>query len=433
MAAGVYIIAAKRTAFGTFGGSLSRFSATDLGVIASNAVFQQLPSVKSLVDAVVFGNVLQTSSDAAYLARHIGMRAGVGIDSASSSSSNNQSAAVVGCPALQVNRLCGSGFEAVIQAGHLIRSGECDLVLAGGTESMSQAPFVCRDLRFGSIPYGKEPKLEDMLFQALQDRLDPSAPVPMAETAERLGERYAISRQQCDEFALRSQQRWRKAEMSGVFESEICAVDDEALLKANIPLPSRRRRGANVAQDSFKTDEHARPQTQLENLTKLKPLFRKDGLVTAGNASGINDGASALLVASERFVKQHSIEPLARVVGHCTAAVKPDLMGIGPVPAIRGLLERTQVSLGELDLVEVNEAFAAQVLSVQKELGLGEGFNENGGAIAIGHPLAASGARLLTHLSWQLAGSSRRYALGSACIGGGQGTAVLLENCRRGG
>ena len=311
-------------------------------------------------------------------------------------------------PALTVNRLCGSGFEAVIAAAQQILLGESECVLAGGTESMTQTPHVVRGLRDGQ-GYGKSPVLEDLLSVALVDSF---CKLPMAITAENLAEQYGLTRADCDAFALESQRRWAAAQEKGVFADEIAPIE----------LTSKK------GTVTFAVDEHPRPQSTPEGLAKLNPVFKKDGTVTAGNASGICDGSASVIVASEDFAKAHGLTPLARLVSWGVAGVDPSVMGIGPAPAIRKALARAQVALADVDRVEVNEAFAPQVLAVAKELGLDLArLNVNGGAIALGHPLAASGARITAHLAHAVRRGESKLALGSACIGGGQGIAVLLE------
>lgn len=386
----VFIVAAKRTPFGTFGGVLKDFTANELGGMVSKAMLQEL-NKPIPIDTIVFGNVAQTSTDAAYLARHIGHRAGLPIE----------------VPAVTINRLCGSGFEAVVQGAKDLQLGEAQIALVGGSENMSQAPYALRHVRWG-VRYGMDLKAEDTLAAALVDRYPNQ--VPMGMTAENLAEKYNISREQCDTYALSSQERWAKAHAEGIFTKELMSI----------PLPKK-----NVTMTS---DEHPRPKTTMEGLSKLPPVFKQGGTVTAGNASGISDGAAALLLAAEPALKKHGLTPLARVVAWCAVGVDPSIMGIGPVPAIRRVLEKTQLTLADMDRIEVNEAFAAQYLAVEKELQLDrKKTNVHGGAIALGHPLAASGARILTHLTYDLRRIQGRYGLGAACIGGGQGIAVILE------
>jgi acetyl-CoA acyltransferase 2 len=389
----IYIVSAKRTAFGTFGGKLKDLSAIELGVVASKAALAEAKVSPEAVDHVVFGNVSQTSADALYMARHIGLKSGVPIP----------------VPALTVNRLCGSGFQAIISGAHEILAGDAEVVLVGGTENMSQAPFATRGIRFGT-KFGTDPKLEDTLWSSL---FDPHAGCAMAITAENLATKHGITREQCDAYALRSQQAWGAANKDGRFKAEIAAIE----LKG--------RKGP----ESFDTDEHPRADASLEGLAKLAPVFKKDGVVSAGNASGICDGAGALVLATEEAVKRLGLTPLARLVQWHTTGVDPTIMGIGPVPAIKGALDRSGLQLSDLDLVEINEAFAPQYLACEKELGLDrDKTNVDGGAIALGHPLAASGARITTHLVHELRRRKGRHAVGSACIGGGQGIAVVIEN-----
>ncbi len=389
----VVILSAKRTAFGTLSGSLKSVSANDLAVHASKAALAASGVKADDVGHVIVGNVQQTSADAIYCARHVGLKSGLPITT----------------PALTVNRLCGSGFQAIINAAEQILLGESDVVLAAGTENMSQAPHVLRGAREG-FAFGKAPALEDSLWSALTDSY---CNTPMAVTAENLAEKYGITREQCDQYALQSQQRWAAAHEARRFGDEI------------VPVELASKKGTV----SFAVDEHPRPQTTLEILAKLAPVFKKDGVVTAGNASGICDGAAALVVASGDWARARGLTPLARVVQWGVAGVEPSLMGIGPAPAIRSCLSRAGMSLDQIDLVEVNEAFAPQYLAVEKELGLDRAkTNVDGGAIALGHPLGASGARITAHLVHALRQRSLRYALGSACIGGGQGLAVLIES-----
>jgi acetyl-CoA C-acetyltransferase/acetyl-CoA acyltransferase 2 len=388
----IVVVAAKRTAFGTMLGALSGQTATDLAVHASKAALDQAGVDKKEIGHIVVGNVMQTSADAIYCARHVGLRAGLPIET----------------PALTVNRLCGSGFQAIVNGAEQILLGETDAVLVAGTENMTQAPFILRGARAGWA-FGKAPPVEDSLWQALTDSY---CNTPMAVTAENLAQKYGITRQQCDEYALSSQQRWAAANEAGRFKSEIVQVE----------LQSKK------GPVSFAVDEHPRPQSTMEALAKLAPVFKKDGVVTAGNASGICDGAAALVLTSEDYAKKKGLKPLARLVQWGVAGVDPNIMGIGPAPAIRSALARADLKLSDMDLVEVNEAFAPQYLAVEKELGLDRAkTNVDGGAIALGHPLGASGARITTHLVYELARRSGRFAVGSACIGGGQGIAVVLE------
>jgi acetyl-CoA acyltransferase 2 len=390
----VVFLSGVRTGFGAFGGALKDHSATELGTIAARGALDRAGLEAASVDHVVFGNVLQTSADAPYLARHIGLKSGVPVET----------------PALTVNRLCGSGFEAVIQAAQQVLLGTSRVVLAGGTESMSQAPHVVRGARWG-LRLGPAAPLEDTLWEALRDA---HCGLSMAETAEKLAEQYGISREAVDCFAAQSQARAKAAWDAGVFGEEVVPV----------PVQNRTTRKA----EPWAADEHMRPETTPEALAKLPPYFRKDGVVTAGNASGICDGAAALVVAGGEFASSRGLRPLGRLMAWATTGVDPTIMGIGPVPAARRALTSAGLSLDEMDLVEINEAFAAQYLAVEKELGLDrERTNIDGGAVALGHPLGATGARLTLHLLHALRRTGGRYGLGAACIGGGQGAAVLVE------
>eukprot|EP00158_Paraphelidium_tribonemae_P007304 Partr_v1_DN28188_c0_g1_i1_m55021 putative acetyl-CoA acyltransferase 2 len=389
-----YIVAAKRTPFGAFGGKLKDFTATELGAFASEGALRQLPA-GTPISSVIFGNVCQTSTDAAYLARHVGHRVKLPIAT----------------PALTINRLCGSGFQTIIQAVQEISVGESEIVLTGGTENMSQAPYAVRNIRWGTR-YGVDLKMEDTLAASLVDRYP--VETPMGITAENLADQNSISRKQCDEYALQSQKRWAKANEAGRFKAEI------------VPVSVKTRKGV----EEVAVDEHPRPQSTVESLTKLPSVFKKGGVVSAGNASGICDGAAAVIVAGEGAVKKHGLKPLARIVSYHIEGVDPSIMGIGPVPAIKGALKKANLKLDDMDIIEVNEAFAAQFLAVQKTLGLDNDIsNANGGAIALGHPLAASGSRIMGHLVYELHRQNKKYAIGSACIGGGQGIAIIIEKC----
>uniref|UniRef100_A0A7S3G542 Uncharacterized protein n=1 Tax=Palpitomonas bilix TaxID=652834 RepID=A0A7S3G542_9EUKA len=392
--AGVFIAGAKRTAFGTFGGTLKDFTPTQLGVFAAKGAIASSGVDPAAIDTAVFGNVQQTSADTIYLSRHIALKSGVKTET----------------PCLTVNRLCGSGFQAVVTGAQEIVLGSSQIALTGGCESMSQAPFVARGMRFGTR-LGVDVPLKDSLWEGLTDA---HCKLPMAITAENLATQYGITKQDCDEYALRSQQAWAKAQADGVFVDEIAPVDVKG------------RKGVV----SFEVDEHPRPTSTIEAIAKLPALFKKeDGTVSAGNASGVSDGAGALVIASESAMAEHNLTAMARVVGWSVAGVDPTVMGIGPVPAIRGLLEKASLTLDDIDLIEVNEAFAAQYLAVEKELGLNrDRANVNGGAIALGHPTGASGARILGHLAHVMKKNGLKRAIGSACIGGGQGIAVLLES-----
>ncbi len=388
----IWIVSAKRTPFGTLSGALKNVTAIDLAVHASKAALSQAKLEGSDLGHVVLGNVQQTSADALYGARHVGLKAGTPVE----------------VPALTLHRLCGSGFQAVITAAEQILLGDANAVLAAGTENMSMAPHVMFGLRDGA-KFGRPPKLVDSLWEALTDSYSNT---PMAITAENLAEKYGITREQADTFALQSQKRWAAAQESGGFADEIAPMEVKAGRKT-------------ITVDR---DEHPRPDATMEGLAKLSPVFKKDGIVTAGNASGISDGAAALVVADANWAKSRGLKPLAKLVGWGVAGVEPTLMGIGPAPAIRSALDRTGIALDAVDLFDVNEAFAPQFLAVQKELGLPDDkTNVNGGAIALGHPLGASGARITANLIYTLRKRKKKIAVGGACIGGGQGIAVVLE------
>jgi len=387
----ILILGGARTPMAEYTGRLKDVSALELGAIASRAALERTGVKPEMVDHVVFGNVLQSSADAVYGARHIGLRAGVPID----------------VPALTVNRLCGSGIQAAISGGQLIKLDEADVVLTGGTESMSQAPHVIRGARTG-LRLGQG-QLEDTLWSAL---LDTHCGCTMAGTAENCAAKYGVSRQEQDRYALRSQQLADAAWKSGRLAEEVVAVEIKS------------RKGV----ERFAQDDHMRPDSTLESLAKLPPAFAKNGCVTAGNASGIVDGGAALLLASRRAAKTHTLAPLARLTHWAVVGVEPTLMGMGPAPATRLVLDRAGLTLKDIDLIEVNEAFAAQYLSVEKDLGLDrDRVNVNGGAIALGHPLGATGTRLLLTLTLELRRRGLKRGLATACIGGGQGIAAIVE------
>ncbi len=387
----VFIVGGARTPMTQHVGALKDFSAIELGALASRAALDRTGVKPEWVDHVVFGNVQQSSVDAHYGARHVGLKAGVPVE----------------VPALTVNRLCGSGIQAVLSGAQCIQLGEAGVVLAGGMESMSQVPHIIRGARSGfKLGQGK---LEDWLWEGLND---PYAGCSMAITAENCAEKYGITRQESDAYALRSQQLAHKAWASGVMKEEV------------VPVEIKTRKGVTLVEQ----DDHMRPETTMEGLAKLPAAFKKDGIVTAGNASGIVDGGAALLIAGEDAVKARGLKPLGRIVSWATVGVEPTLMGMGPAPAIRKALENARMSFGQLDLIEINEAFAAQYLACEKELGLSrDRVNVNGGAIALGHPLGASGARLLLTLLLELRRRGKKFGAASACIGGGQGIAMIVE------
>lgn len=390
----IVFLAGRRTPFGTFGGALKDHTATDLGVLAARSAIAEAGIDAAEIGHVVFGNALQTSADAIYLARHVGLRAGVPDE----------------VPAMTINRLCGSGFQAIVSAAQEVMLGEAHACLAGGAESMSQAPHVVRGARWGSLRLGEAGgHFEDMLWQALTDT---HCDLSMAQTAEELAGRYDVAREEADRIAYDSQQRAQAAWDQGRFAAEV------------VPVTIQSRKG----DVEFARDEHMRPETTLEALASLRPYFRKDGLVTAGNASGIGDGAAAVVLTSAPWAKERGLRPLARLVSWGVAGVDPRIMGIGPAPASRKALESAGLTLEDMDLIEVNEAFAPQVAAVVRDLQLDMAkTNVDGGAIALTHPLAASGTRITVHLIHELRRRGGRYALGSACIGGGQGMAVVVE------
>ena len=388
----VFILGGKRTPMGEYVGALKDISAIDLGVVAARGALESTGVQPDEIDHTVIGNALQTSGDAIYGARHVALKAGVPFDR----------------PALTVNRLCGSGIQSIVSGAHMIQLGEAQTCLVGGMESMSQAPHVIRGARSGfALGQGK---LEDSLMVAL---LDTYCNTPMAGTAENLARKFEVSREEQDKYALRSQQEAKRAKDAGYFAREI------------VPVDVKSRKGTTQVTD----DDHPRPETTLEGLAKLRPAFAQDGFVTAGNASGIVDGAAALVIAGEEFVKGKDLTPMGRIVSWAYAGVEPEIMGIGPVPATRAALAKAGLSLNEIDLIEVNEAFAAQYLAVEKELGLDRSrTNVNGGAIALGHPLGATGTRLVLTLLLELHRRGGGYGLATACIGGGQGIAMIVES-----
>jgi acetyl-CoA acetyltransferase family protein len=387
----VFIVGGARTPMTDYVGALKDVSALELGAIAARGAFARTGVRPEWVDHVVVGNVLQTSSDAVYGARHVALKSGVPLE----------------VPALTVNRLCGSGIQAAVSGAQLIQLGEASMVLTGGTESMSQAPHVIRGLRSG-LKLGQG-ALEDSLWEALSDSY---CGCSMAMTAENCAEKFGVTRQDQDCFALRSQQLAARAWTEGRLREEIT------------PVEVTTRKGKQVVD----RDDHMRPETTLDILSMLPPVFKKDGTVTAGNASGIVDGGAALILASRDAIDRRALQPIGRLVDWAVVGVEPSLMGIGPVPATRRVLERTGLSLNDIDLIEVNEAFAGQYLAVEKDLGLDrDRVNVNGGAIALGHPLGATGTRLLLTLLLELGRRGKRRGLAAACIGGGQGIAAIVE------
>ena len=391
----IAIVSGARTPFGRYCGKLKDFTAQELGAIAAKCAIQRAGVEPSEFDHAVFGNAQQTSGDALYGARHVALRAGLPIAT----------------PALTVNRLCGSGMQSIINAAQMIQLGEASTVIAGGMEAMSQAPFVIRGRDgFSLAPGGK---LEDSLMVAL---LDSYCGLYMANTAELYGEQLGITRQMQDELALRSQRCADAAYKEGRLQEEL------------VPVQPRNSKG-EPTDETLSEDDHRRPQTTMEGLAKLKPAFGKNGTVTAGNASGIVDGAAAVVLMSLEETSKRGMKPLGRIVSWGIAGVEPKLMGRGPVPATKIALQKAGMTLEHINLIEVNEAFAAQCLAVEKELGLDrDKVNVNGGAIALGHPLGATGTRLVITLLYELRRRKKKYGLATACIGGGQGIAMIVES-----
>ncbi|MEM7247342.1 MAG: acetyl-CoA C-acetyltransferase [Acidobacteriota bacterium] len=387
----VVIVDGVRTPMVEYEGHFADLSANDLGGLAISALIERSGAEAGQIDHVVMGNALQTSGDAIYGARHASLKGGLSIE----------------VPALTVNRICGSGIQSIVSAAQLILLGESDTCIAGGQENMTQAPHVIRGARKGfRLGQGQ---LEDSLMVAL---MDPFCGFYMAQTAENLARDNDISREEQDAFALRSQQ------------SAAAAIEAGKLAEEIVPVTVGKGKRERV----IDADDHCRPETTLESLAKLRPAFGKDGMVTAGNASGIVDGAAAVLTCSGAVAKERGWEPLGRIAGWAVAGVEPRIMGIGPVPAIRKVLDATGCSLGEVDLIEINEAFAAQYLACERALELDrDRVNVNGGAIALGHPLAASGTRITLTLLKELRRRGGKRGIASACIGGGQGIAIMVE------
>src|SRR5271168_4494386 len=386
------ILHGARTPMARYMGAFDNTTAIELGAAASKEAIRRAGTEPADFDHVIFGNVMQTSADALYGARHVGLKAGLPIET----------------PAVTVNRLCGSGIEAISQAAQRLLLGEASLVLAGGMENMTQAPFVIRGARNGLKLGGGA--LEDSLMAGLTDTY---CGLPMALTAEKLAEQTGITRKDADEYALRSQQAADAAYKACHFKEELAPIEV--------------KQGKKVVLVS--EDDHRRPETTLETLEKLPPSFKKDGIVTAGNASGIVDGAAAVVLTREKTAKERGLKPIGRIVSWAVTGVDPSIMGIGPVPSSQKALKLAGLTLEQIDSVEVNEAFAAQYLAVEKALGLHrDKTNVNGGAIALGHPLGASGTRLVITVLNELRRNGLRYGLATACIGGGQGIAMIVES-----
>ncbi|MFL6390388.1 MAG: acetyl-CoA C-acetyltransferase [Terriglobales bacterium] len=391
----IAIVSGARTPMGRYCGKLRDFTAMDLAAIASQEAIRRSGIDPKEFDHAVFGNAQQTSGDSLYGARHVALKAGLPIET----------------PALTVNRLCGSGMQSLVNAAQMIQLGEANTVLAGGMESMSQAPHVVRGARWG-LGLG-EGKLEDSLMVAL---LDTYCGLYMANTAELYAEQQGITRQHMDEFSLQSQQKAGAAQKA-------CRLAEEI-----VPVALKNRKGEPTG-EMFEKDDHLRPETTMEGLAKLKAAFGKNGTVTAGNASGIVDGGAAVVMMTLDQAEKRGVKPMGRIVSWGIAGVDPKIMGSGPVPATRAALKKAGLKLDEIDLIEVNEAFAGQYLAVEKELGLDRNkVNVNGGAIALGHPLGATGTRLVITLLHELRRRKAQYGLATACIGGGQGIAMIVES-----
>jgi acetyl-CoA acetyltransferase family protein len=383
---------------GRYCGKLRDFTAMDLGAVAGQEAIRRSGVEPREFDHAVFGNAQQTSGDSLYGARHVGLKAGLPIET----------------PALTVNRLCGSGMQSLVNAAQMLQLGEATMVLAGGMESMSQAPHVIHGLRWG-LGLG-EGKMEDSLMVAL---LDTYCGLYMANTAELYAQQQGITRELMDEFSLQSQQKAAAAQKA-------CRLAEEIT-----PVPLKNRKGEPTG-EMFEKDDHLRPETTMEGLAKLKPAFGKNGTVTAGNASGIVDGGAAVVMTTLAQAEKRGLKPMGRIVSWGIAGVDPKIMGSGPVPASRAALKKAGLKLEEMDLIEVNEAFAGQYLAVEKELGLDRSkVNVNGGAIALGHPLGATGTRLVITLLHELRRRKAKYGLATACIGGGQGIAMIVENLQK--
>lgn len=388
----VYIVDGARTAFTAFGGSFTNVKASELGAVTAEEALKRSKVDPEQVDHIIYGNVISSETNAAYIARHIGLNIGVPKE----------------VPAYILNRLCGSGLQSIVSGAHEILLNDADIVLAGGVENMSQAPYSNFDKRFGGSKLG-ELKFHDMLTASLFDEYTGAG---MGVTAENLAEKYEISREEQDEFAVLSHKRAAEARESGRFGEEIVPVEVKT-----------RKETLTIDQD-----EHIKPDTSVEKISKLRPSFKKDGTVTAANASGINDGAASVVVASEQAVKENNLKPIAEIVSWAVAGVDPSIMGIGPVPAIQKALDKAGLTINDMDIVEVNEAFAAQYLAVEKALGLNrEITNVNGGAIALGHPVGVSGTRVALTAAYELKKRDKEYAVVSLCIGGGQGIAMVLR------
>jgi len=393
----VVIVSAVRTPIGSFGGTLAGFSAVELGRIAAEEAIRRAGIETNAIDEVIIGNVLSAGLGQ-NVARQVAVQTGLPLES----------------PALTINMVCGSGLKAIALAAQSIQNGESETVLCGGTESMSNAPYVLRKARWG-LKMGHESLVDTMIQDGLWDAFND---YHMGVTAENIAQQWGISRQEQDQFALRSQNKAEHAIQNGRFNDEI------------VPVPIPQRKGDPIR---FATDEYPKPGTTLDILAKLRPAFKPDGSVTAGNASGLNDGAAMLVLMSADKAKSLGLAPLARILATASAGVDPSIMGYGPVPASQKALAKAGLAIGQIDLVEANEAFAVQSLAVSKDLGLDlDKVNVNGGAIALGHPIGASGARISVSLLHELKKRQAKYGLATLCIGGGMGTALIIENIMNG-
>lgn len=383
----VYLVNGKRTPFGKFGGSLKDIAPVDLAVSATKALLEETKVNPDNIDHVILGSVIPSSTDTLYGGRHLALKVG----------------APVKTPGYVVNRLCGSGIQAIADAVRLIKLGEANMVIASGTENMSMAPHLLYGTRFGT-KYGS-PVTGDMLLDALTDKY---AGVPMGITAENLADTYKITRTECDEYSLQSHQKAAKAYQAGYFNGEISPIA--------------------LKNETIKADEHLRPEANISDMAKLRSSFKKDGTVTPGTASGVVDGACSTMIASEAFCQKHGLTPIAEIIDYQVNGVDPKIMGIGPVDSIRGLCTKNKMDLSQIDLIEINEAFAPQTIACVKELKLDYArLNIWGGAVALGHPLAASGTRISLTLARQLKQMNKTWGIASACIGGGQGIGILLK------
>lgn len=401
---GIVFLSGKRTPFGRFMGSFANIGAVELGVIASRAAIAQAGIKTDNIESVVFANVAASSGDAFFFPRHLGLYTGVPIAT----------------PCHSVQRICSSSFEAIAQAAEQIYFGKADFVLAGGSENLTQVPVASFGGRMG-FPLGR-PNFVDYLWEAF---LDTSCDCPMGLTAENLAKKYKITKQESDEFAILSQQRAGKAMKEGHLKNEIAPVTN-CVLEAHNLKPRKVKLPKGV--ESISEDEHPRPDTKLEKIVALPPIYHKDGVQTAANSCGIVDGAAAMVLTSAQKAAEMNLKPLGRLVASSASGVEPSIMGIGPVPSCRLALQAAGLKLSDIDLVEINEAFAAQYIAVEKELGLDRNkTNIDGGAIAYGHPYGATGARLTMTLLYKLRRLGKRYGMASACIGGGQGMAVIVE------